>query len=104
MTETRYEHDENGQLVRAVTFTEPEWDDEQAGWMVALAEHEDGLCPRCGQPLDEAMDPESEGLWDVDGPFEDHACRALAVYQQRAGEGHKHPEALRYTVRRRRAR
>lgn len=99
-TETVYERDTRGRVVRAVTTVETEWDDEQSGWMLALADHEADLCPDCGQPRSEAMSPDAEGMYEVDGPYEDHACLALAVHMSRAE--HKHPSAMRYVVRRRR--
>lgn len=55
----------DGLLVRSVTTRMPEWDDEQRGWMLALAVYRAGLCPLCGRPLSVCADPESEGEWTV---------------------------------------
>lgn len=44
-----YEYDNNtGRLVRSVEWVESAWDEEQRGWMLALAEYEAGLCACCG--------------------------------------------------------
>lgn len=70
----------------------------------ALGLYEDSLCPDCGQPRDEALDP----LHDVDNParthvykvsepLRDHACTALSVAREHIAEAEmRHPEALRF--------
>jgi hypothetical protein len=47
---TEYEYDEYGLLVRAVTVRDPEWTEQDAAEMLALAEYRDSLCDCCGMP------------------------------------------------------
>jgi len=64
---------------------------------LALQEYEDGLCPNCGQPKHEAMDPDLADEWTTMAPVRDYACTAIA----RAAEQNKdadHPGALAYVV------
>jgi hypothetical protein len=74
---TTYEY-ENGLVVRAVTETEPEWDEEQRGWAYALADIEADLCPGgCGQPLVESTAVGADDDYDVRF-IQCHACAARA--------------------------
>lgn len=52
--------------------------------MLALEMWEAGLCRRCGQHLQQAMDPlhdperpDADRVWAADGPDECHACKVL---------------------------
>lgn len=99
---TENEHNERGQVVRSVTRTEVEWDDQQRLWMLALAHYEATLC-KCGHSL---QDTTSDQLDWVSGlPDECQACTALAraerAFEKRAGnDDNRIPaEALIYTVR-----
>jgi hypothetical protein len=96
---TVYEHDEAGRLVSSTP--EPEWDDQQQGWMLALAALEDGLCPICGRPKRICSDPDSEGRWQVPAPTRCHATTALVIARQ---QYLKQPqaEALLFTAQRKR--
>lgn len=61
-------YDEDRRLIRSVTTREPEWDDEERAWPIALAEYESELCPACGRHMSICTDPESEGKWQVPPP------------------------------------
>jgi hypothetical protein len=74
---TVHEHDEAGRLVSSTP--EPEWDDAQQGWMLALAVYEDGLCPLCGRPRRICSDPDGEGKWRALLPIRCHATTALSI-------------------------
>ncbi len=41
------------------------WSARDRGLAEALIEYEDGLCPGCGQPVDHAWDPRSEGEYEA---------------------------------------
>lgn len=43
--------DDSGRLT-GFTVNEPEWDDTERDWMLALADYEESLCPGCGLPVD----------------------------------------------------
>lgn len=59
-----------------MTRREPEWDDKQRLWMLALAFYEAGLCQRCGHHLEDSTDPNS--VWVADDPTECFSCSTLA--------------------------
>lgn len=64
---------------------------------LALQIHEDGLCSRCGQPLDECADPDSSGAYTVPDPVRCHACTAKAEKAENYTES-RHPSALMFPV------
>jgi hypothetical protein len=68
-------------LVRSVSVTETEWDDEQRAWMLALGLYRAGLCPNCGRAMDECTASESEGKYHVGPPARCHATTALSIAQ-----------------------
>lgn len=71
---------------------EPEWDDEQQGWMIALGVYRADL-HTCGHPLSETTDPANENAYTADLPTRCHACTALDVKQQEYKDA-QHPGAL----------
>lgn len=73
-----YEHDDQGRLVSSVN--EPEWDDEQQGWMIALGLYRTQM-HSCGHLLGETTDPEAEGKYMAELPARCHACDALELKQ-----------------------
>lgn len=61
--------------------------------MLALAFYEAGLCQKCGQPLDQTTDPNSDPdrpeattQWIADGPTECFCCKALVRAEKRLSE------------------
>jgi hypothetical protein len=81
---TEYEHDERGLLVRSVTTQEPEWDEEQQGWVLALAMWESFRCKQCGGDLHETAHPDNDpgnphgkGVYRALPPAECYQCTAL---------------------------
>lgn len=89
-----YEHDDQGRIV--ASRPEPEWDDIEVGWMLALQDWRDSLCPcGCGWPADVAQDPMTEFRVRVEDPTRCHVRSALAKAQREyaSGEGSR-PEGL----------
>lgn len=77
-----------------MTRREPEWDDAQRAWMLALAHYEAGLCHRCGHHLADTTDPDTEPdnrdasrMWVVEQPpVECYSCRVLVQAERWWGE------------------
>jgi YD repeat-containing protein len=87
---TEYEYDEQGRLVRSVTTREPRYTEQDRAELLALAIYREGLCPRCGRPLDVCTAPEDGGpeyvvTWRTCG-----ATRALLEHQRAAYGGKDH--------------
>jgi hypothetical protein len=88
-----------------VTRRESEWDEEQAGWVLALAMCRELTCDGCGGWLPETT-THDDG-WHVDAPWRCHACTAVSQRQQshaasirtNTSDGHMH--ATRWHVERR---
>ena len=79
------------------TTTEAEWDEDERGWMLALARLRKGECSGCGHPLIESTDPANDGRYKVDSPTRCYACNALQVaFEKAKAEDYKHPAALRW--------
>jgi hypothetical protein len=91
---TYYEYDDEGRLVSSTP--EPEWDERQQAYMLALLEYEARICPGCGHPL--YISGDEEHNWDVE-PIRCWACDAVA--QARAKDERLRPEALHWHSRRR---
>lgn len=55
---------------------EPEWTDEDRGWVLALLAEQRDTCQGCGYPLEECRDPASMHQWRI---VQDQceACRML---------------------------
>jgi hypothetical protein len=75
---------EAGVHVRTVVTREVEWDNQQQGWVLALAEWRAGLCHRCLGELDETADPamdpnnrEGTHRYESKPPKRCHRCTAL---------------------------
>jgi hypothetical protein len=64
-SETTYEYDDAGLLVRSVTVSEPDWTEADRGLVLALLEERAGACGSCGHPLSECRDPKTAGTWEV---------------------------------------
>ena len=100
---TEYEYDDDGRLVRAVTEQEPEWDETERGWMVALTAYRMSVHDQCGTYLPDSTGPAAEGAYRAKLPIRCHACTARmdAVATHLKGPHANHPEALLWQVERR---
>lgn len=94
---TTYEYDDDGRLIRAVTTTEAEWDDEQRDAVYALARFEAGLCPGCRQPIAETTAPEAEFAYKELETLRCFRCQATEVVQG-TYEGDPHPATLLFQI------
>ena len=84
-----------GRLVEAVTTEEVEWDDDQQGWMIALANLEADKCPGCGDRLTETTKPDTEYI--PNPPLRCHKCTALEIGIEKHRSS-PHPHALLHTA------
>lgn len=76
---------------------EVEWDEVERGWMLALAEWRDGLCPLCGGPREECSSIDNENAYTVPPPSRCHKTTALERAQQaRRGDSGKPNPATKY--------
>ena len=91
-------YDEGGRLLSS--RPEPEWDEEQQTWMLALQFYRDGLCPKCGGPLDECRGVENEFRYTVDPPERCHKTTAIHVASEPYRKEKKVavPDALVYSL------
>ncbi len=80
--ETTYEYDQGGRLIRSRTWVEPEWDAQQAGWMLALAVYDTTRCPLCGGDRAECQAPENADRYAVEDPTRCHRATALHAAQR----------------------
>ncbi len=76
---------------------EPEWDDVEQGWMLALDLYRRGQCGRCGGDLHETLDPRNEGGYRLLPPVQCHRCTALGVSEE-SYRDHPHTQALMHLV------
>jgi len=72
----------DGQGVQTVTV-EPEWDEQERGYMTALSAFEDSLCPVCGGPPEECQTPEAERRWTGTPPTRCHRTDAVLRFQEK---------------------
>lgn len=103
---TVYEYDEGGRLVRSTPETE--WDPQQVAWMLALEAYEQGLCKRCGEPLEETTriehdfnNPFGEAVYlPAPGtPVQCHCCAALERSEKdTAAQNPQFPAAMLHAV------
>lgn len=90
---TTFRYDDVGDLVEAVTVTEPEWDDVGREAVYALMRLDADLCPGCRQPLAVTAAAENEFRWQEGASVRCHRCVAAEVVQK-TYEGDPHPGAL----------
>jgi len=69
------------------------WSTRDRGLAEALIAWEDSLCPGCGQPIDRAWDPRSEGEYEA----HEHICEACKAKAAREKDGREH-QAGRYVT------
>lgn len=103
---TVYEYDGQGRMVRSTP--ESEWNDQQVALMVALEEYEQGLCKRCGNPLEETTDPghdfnnplaKAVYLPAPGTPVQCHCCAALERSEQQTNaQNPQFPAAMLHAV------
>ena len=60
---------------------EAEWSPTEAGWMLALAQYEAGLCEGCGYPLEETLSTAPED-WVVLPPIRCAVCTRISISQE----------------------
>lgn len=102
VTTTEHEYDDTGRLVRSVatTVTEPEWDDKNRAWSIALVEYEHGLCGSCNNPLAITTDPGMEGRYVHDGFKVCHHCaKAEQAHEKYANSKFLRPSTLKHLIR-----
>ena len=79
---TVFEYDDTGRL--SGSQPETEWDPEQRGWVLALAEYRASRCPLgCGHNVNDTTGMEVPGRWKVKR-VRCHACAAELAAQQAA--------------------
>lgn len=68
-------------------------------WLLAqaLVAYEDSLCPSCGNPRHETMDPDHESDWTAPLPLRCHACTAIAHRAKEYAESDA-PQALAFSA------
>lgn len=102
---TTYQHarGRSGPVLTSSTV-DAEWDEQEQGWMLALAQYEATLCPQCKGSLVETTKAENEDAYEPDLPYTCHRCVAIArSYEAYADQPRPHtfvhrvkpPKALR---------
>lgn len=77
VSETSYEHDDAGLLIRSVTTTEPQWTDLDRGLVLALLAERSERCPLCNHLMSECRDPRTAGTWTV----QEEICQPSRIAQ-----------------------
>lgn len=90
---TRYVYDEQGRMTGSAA--EPEWDEQQQGWMLALAHLEGDVCPGCSGWISETTAQDQWGraqfAYEVARPTRCNRCTALSQAQKDAKDlPHQH--------------
>jgi hypothetical protein len=76
---------------------EVEWDEQEQGWMLALAVHKANRCPGCGGDLTVTTKPEHDDAYRPDLPLQCHRCAGFARSHE-AYKDHPHPQTLIHMV------
>ncbi|MEV4020164.1 hypothetical protein AB0J35_57780 [Nonomuraea angiospora] len=80
---TRFEYDDGGRLVRAITVRESEWLEEDRDAALAELLEERARCPGpCGLPLDTTVGQANDGKFVAPPPYQCHACEAIIARQK----------------------
>lgn len=85
VTTVRYTWDRDNQSEGPDGYTstvEPEWDEVEQGWMLALALWREHRCPNCGGDLDVTANPDNEDRFRPMLPLQCFRCVAF-------GQSHK---------------
>lgn len=64
-SETTYEYDDAGRLVRSVTTADPDWTPTDRGLALALLAERAETCGQCGHPMSVCRDPRTARTWTV---------------------------------------
>lgn len=80
-----------------MTTREQEWDEQEQGLMLALAEWERLTCNGCGGWLPETTAKENDGAYAPPKPIRCHCCEALAISQELRGDKER-PQAQRWPL------
>jgi hypothetical protein len=91
-------------LVRSTTRREPEFNEEDRAWFLALAECRALTCGGCGQWLPESTDSDAEDYF-IDQPYRCGACTAMSIAQETYTRGYNgrnpHMQATKWSAERR---
>lgn len=74
-----------------------EWDEQEQGWMLALALHEENRCPGCGGDINVTTDPKNEDGYRHQPPLQCFRCVAFSQAHQAYAE-QPHPLSLIHLV------
>jgi hypothetical protein len=101
-TVTVYEYDDQERLVRSVTTTETEWDDQQRGWMLPWRSGGTPAAVAAAETSRETTNPDHDGTpgnWGYQPlkPIRCHRCTALARSEAKYRDN-EHPHALMHVV------
>jgi len=79
---------------------EPEWDEREQAWMLALAQYRATRCPQCSGDLAVTTAPENEEKFKAEPPMQCFRCLAFSRSHEEYRE-EKHPLSLLHLVPRR---
>lgn len=91
---TTYVH-RGGRL--AESQPEPEWDEQEQGWMLALRLHRRGCCPNCNGNLEITTAAENEERFKALPPLQCFRCLALSRSHEE-WQDEKHPMSYLHLV------
>lgn len=74
-----------------------EWDEQEQGWMLALGQYEETLCPNCRGDLTQTSKPENEYRYAAELPLTCHRCVAFAASHDTYAD-HRDSRALLHRV------
>lgn len=95
---TEYVYDGAGRLVESRAEREPEWDDEQRGWMLALDEFDRvSKCPVCGGLKSDCQGVGDAADFEVPAPTRCHRVTAIELASEPYRDS-KVPRALMFAA------
>lgn len=98
---TQHVHGKRGRLLTSTTTVtrEVEWDEQEQGWMLALAESEALTCTGCGGWLPETTAADNEYRYELPEPTVCHGCKIQATAQDMRIKDSDSPlQALRWPI------